>query len=111
MLLGLAALPVLDLLHPAAGGQRGQVAVRARRLGALPAVAAALAATVFAGVGLAVDRFDADHPVPTHLMYALDADTNEGPVDHPRGGTAAVDQGTRRFALHRVPGRSVSRSG
>ncbi|MEU1754784.1 M28 family peptidase [Micromonospora matsumotoense] len=77
VLLGLAALPVLDLLHPAAGGQRGPVAARARRLGALPAVAAALAATVFAGVGLAVDRFDADHPVPTHLMYALDADTNE----------------------------------
>ncbi|WFE62475.1 M28 family peptidase [Micromonospora sp. WMMD714] len=75
VLLGLAALPVLDLLHPAAGGQRGLVAARARRLGALPAVAAALAATVFAGVGLAVDRFDADHPVPTHLMYALDADT------------------------------------
>ncbi|MFY1680281.1 M28 family peptidase [Micromonospora sp. WMMD730] len=77
VLLGLAALPVLDLLHPAAGGQRGMVAARARRLGALPAVAAALAATLFAGVGLAVDRFDADHPVPTHLMYALDADTNE----------------------------------
>ncbi|MEU8377486.1 M28 family peptidase [Micromonospora sp. NPDC048894] len=96
VLLGLAALPVLDLLHPAAGGQRGPVtgherdspdpaasderslvAARARRLGALPAVAAALAATVLAGVGLAVDRFDADHPVPTHLMYALDADTNE----------------------------------
>ncbi|MFY1588351.1 M28 family peptidase [Micromonospora sp. WMMD734] len=75
VLLGLAALPLLDLLHPAAGGQRGMVAARARRLGALPAVAAALAATVFAGVGLAVDRFDADHPVPTHLMYALDADT------------------------------------
>ncbi|WKU02582.1 M28 family peptidase [Micromonospora sp. HUAS LYJ1] len=77
VLLGLAALPVLDLLHPAAGGQRGLVAARARRLGALPTVAAALAATLFAGVGLAVDRFDADHPVPTHLMYALDADTNE----------------------------------
>ncbi|MFJ6195842.1 M28 family peptidase [Micromonospora sp. NPDC092111] len=96
VLLGLAALPVIDLLHPAAGGQRGlvaggerdshdpassgerdPVAARARWLGALPAVAAALAATVFAGVGLAVDRFDAAHPVPTHLMYALDADTNE----------------------------------
>lgn len=77
VLLGLAALPVLDLLHPAAGGQRGLVAARARRLGALPTVAAALAAALFAGVGLAVDRFDADHPVPTHLMYALDAGTNE----------------------------------
>ncbi|MEU7980268.1 M28 family peptidase [Micromonospora sp. NPDC049081] len=94
VLLGLAALPVLDLLHPAAGlpgptadehgavdpaahDERRRVAAHGRRLGALPAVAAALAATLFAGVGLAVDRFDADHPVPTHLMYALDADTNE----------------------------------
>ncbi|SCF37199.1 M28 family peptidase [Micromonospora mirobrigensis] len=74
VLLGLAALPVLDLLHPAAGGQRGMVALRARRAGALPAVAAGLAAMVLAVVGLVVDRFDAAHPVPTHLMYALDAD-------------------------------------
>ncbi|RQX53922.1 peptidase, partial [Micromonospora chalcea] len=28
-------------------------------------------------VGLAVDRFDAAHPVPTHLMYALDAGTGK----------------------------------
>ncbi|SCG54761.1 M28 family peptidase [Micromonospora inositola] len=75
VLLGLTALPVVDLLHPQAGGQRGLVALRARRLGPLPAVAAALAAVVLAGVGLAVDRFDAAHPVPTHLMYALDAGT------------------------------------
>ncbi|MEV1331495.1 M28 family peptidase [Micromonospora costi] len=74
-LLGLAALPVVDLLHPQAGGQRGLVALRARRLGALPALAAAVAAVVFAGVGLRVDRFDATHPAPTHLMYALDAGT------------------------------------
>ncbi|MGK5742971.1 M28 family peptidase [Micromonospora sp. URMC 103] len=75
-LLGLAALPVVDLLHPQAGGQRGLVALRARRLGALPALAAALAAVVCAGVGLRADRFDAAHPAPTHLMYALDAGTN-----------------------------------
>ncbi|MEU1966493.1 M28 family peptidase [Micromonospora sediminicola] len=77
VLLGLAALPVVDLLHPQAGGQRGLLALRARRLGALPATAAALAAVVLAGVGLSVDRFDADHPVPTHLMYALDAGTGK----------------------------------
>ncbi|MEU6074506.1 M28 family peptidase [Micromonospora sp. NPDC047074] len=77
VLLGLAALPVLDLLHPRAGGQRGLVALRARRLGALPAVATTLAAVVLAGVGLAVDRFDAAHPAPTHLMYALDAGTGQ----------------------------------
>ncbi|MEV0157621.1 M28 family peptidase [Micromonospora sp. NPDC050686] len=77
VLLGLAALPVLDLLHPEAGGQRGLVALRARRAGALPAAAAGLAAVVLAAVGLAVDRFDAAHPVPTHLMYALDTNTGQ----------------------------------
>ncbi|SCL63893.1 Peptidase family M28 [Micromonospora citrea] len=77
VLLGLAALPVVDLLHPRAGGQRGLVALRARRLGALPAGAAALATAVFAATGLAVDRFDAAHPAPTHLMYALDAGTGQ----------------------------------
>ncbi|MFJ5618036.1 M28 family peptidase [Micromonospora sp. NPDC093243] len=77
VLLGLAALPVVDLLHPQAGGQRGLVAARARRLGALPAVAAVVAALVLAGVGLRVDRFDAAHPAPTHLMYALDAGTGQ----------------------------------
>jgi outer membrane protein assembly factor BamB len=51
------------------------VALRARRAGAAPAALALLASFVAAGVGLRVDRFDAAHPVPTHLMYALDADT------------------------------------
>nr|WP_229687127.1 M28 family peptidase [Micromonospora parathelypteridis] len=77
VLLGLTALPVVDLLHPQAGGQRGLRALRARRLGMLPATAAAVAAVVLAGVGLGVDRFDAAHPAPTHLMYALDAGTGQ----------------------------------
>ncbi|WFE25208.1 M28 family peptidase [Solwaraspora sp. WMMD791] len=77
VLLAFAALPVLDLALPQAGGQRGLRAVRARRVGPVPAVAAALAALVLIGVGLAVDRFDADRPVPTHLMYALDTDTGQ----------------------------------
>jgi hypothetical protein len=76
VLLGLALLPIIDLLHPEAGGQRGLVAVRARRLGLLPSAAAVLAALVFAAVGLRADRFDATHPAPTQLMYALNADDN-----------------------------------
>ncbi|MGW3789813.1 M28 family peptidase [Micromonospora arida] len=76
-LLGLVALPVVDLLHPQAGGQRGLLALRARRLAVLPAGATAVAAVVLAGVGLGVDRFDAAHPVPTHLMYAMDAGTGQ----------------------------------
>ena len=74
VLLGLAALPVLDLLFPAPGGARGLVALRDRRLGAVPALVAGLATVAFLTTGLAVDRFDADHPVPTHLLYALDTD-------------------------------------
>ncbi|HEU4347887.1 MAG TPA: peptidase, partial [Actinoplanes sp.] len=76
VLLGLAVLPVVDLLHPAAGGQRGMDAVRARRSGGLPTLAAALAAIAFAAMGLYTDRFDAEHPAPTQLMYALDTDSN-----------------------------------
>ncbi|AGZ39084.1 M28 family peptidase [Actinoplanes friuliensis] len=76
-LLALALLPVVDLLHPEAGGQRGLVALRARRLGALPTFAAATAVVVFTVVGLVVDRFDAAHPAPTQLMYALDTDTGQ----------------------------------
>ncbi|WP_328464805.1 M28 family peptidase [Actinoplanes sp. NBC_00393] len=74
VLLALALLPVVDLIHPAAGGARGMEALRARRLGAVPTLTAALAVVVCTATGLAVDRFDAEHPSLTHLMYALDAD-------------------------------------
>lgn len=77
ILLGLAALPVLDLLWPEAGGQLGMSAARARRRAMYPPLAATLAALVLAVVGLRVDRFDTAHPVPTHLMYALDAGTGQ----------------------------------
>ena len=76
-LLALALLPVIDLLHPEAGGQRGMVALRARRRGAAPTLAAALTVVACIAAGLTVDRFDAAHPAPTHLMYALDTDTGQ----------------------------------
>ena len=76
VLLGLALLPVIELIHPVAGGQRGLEALSARRRGAAPALVALLATVICAAVGLSVDRFDAAHPSPTHLMYALDADNN-----------------------------------
>ncbi|GLY00727.1 M20/M25/M40 family metallo-hydrolase [Actinoplanes sp. NBRC 101535] len=75
-LLGLALLPALDLAHPAPDGARGLVALRDRRLAMVPGLAAFVAFLVFTATGLAVDRFDAKHPSLTHLMYALDADTN-----------------------------------
>jgi hypothetical protein len=76
VLLGLALLPIIDLVHPAATGQRGLAALRARRFGPGPAAVALLAVLVGTGSGLSVDRFDAAHPAPTQLMYALDADDN-----------------------------------
>ncbi|MFC7530564.1 M28 family peptidase [Actinoplanes sp. GCM10030250] len=75
VLLGLALLPVVDLIHPATGGARGMEAIRARRHGALPTLTAAVAVLACTVTGLAVDRFDAEHPSLTHLMYAMDADT------------------------------------
>jgi hypothetical protein len=74
LLLALALLPIVDLLHPEAGGQRGMDAVRARRRGALPTLTAVVAVIVFAAIGLRVDRFTTAHPAPTQLMYALDTD-------------------------------------
>jgi hypothetical protein len=50
-------------------------ALRARRRAPLPALLAFVTFVALAGLGLRIDRFDAAHPSPTHLMYALDADT------------------------------------
>jgi hypothetical protein len=76
VLLGLALLPVVDLIHPEGGGQRGLAALSARRRALLPTLTAALALVVFSVAGLSVDRFDHTHPALTQLMYALDADTD-----------------------------------
>ena len=92
VMLALALVPVFDLVHPAAepaskgsiepaveadaprGPTVGRRAAR-RSVTAAPAAMAAVLVLVFTGIGLAVDRFDAVHPAPTQLMYALDADT------------------------------------
>jgi hypothetical protein len=68
-LLGLAALPALEPLFRPAG------ATRHRPLGAAPAAAALAVALACTTTGMIVDRWDAGHPEPTHLMYALDRDT------------------------------------
>lgn len=76
VLLALALLPVIDLLFPAAGGPQRAATARARLLGAAPALVALLAALTLTATGLRIDRFDADHPALTQLMYALDTDSN-----------------------------------
>lgn len=65
VLLGLALLPVVDRLVPS--GRRAL----------LPALVAGVLAVVCVAAGLVVDRFDERHPLPTQLMYALDADTGK----------------------------------
>ncbi|GAA1727105.1 M20/M25/M40 family metallo-hydrolase [Isoptericola hypogeus] len=65
-LLGLALVPVLAVMLPR-DRQAGGWSVGA--LGAVTVVALVVA--------FAVDRFDAHHPEPTKLAYALDADTGE----------------------------------
>lgn len=69
VLLGLAALGVLEPLFPRPRRGRGGGVLRA----AAPAVAMALLAVALTAVGLVGDPADADHPLPAQLMYALDA--------------------------------------
>jgi hypothetical protein len=66
--LAVALLPALELLLADPTGRRRPMAWLVPGTAVVLAVACALA-------GLAVDRFDAAHPVPSQLVYALDADS------------------------------------
>jgi hypothetical protein len=72
-----------------------------------------LAVIVFAAVGLRVDRFDAAHPAPTHLMYALDSDTGQARwlsgERSPQKWTAQYVSGSARAVTGTLP-RSDRRS-
>jgi hypothetical protein len=70
-MLSLALLPLLEPLYPAAA------VARSRARGAAPAVVGGVLAVACVLTGLAVDRFDAAHPAPEQLMYALDTDTGQ----------------------------------
>ncbi len=72
VLLGLALLPVLDLLYPDPADPS-----RHRLWSAAPALAVALAVVTFTGIGLRIDHFDQDHPAPAELAYILDTDTGQ----------------------------------
>ncbi|MFI6867474.1 M20/M25/M40 family metallo-hydrolase [Nocardia sp. NPDC050406] len=84
--------PVVMLL----GGVLTVTLIRAwpRRGWAVPAVAFALTVAV-AALGLAIDGFDADHPQPSQLIYAFDADRGEAqwlsPVEADRWTDGFVD--------------------
>jgi hypothetical protein len=64
---------------------------------AVPAVLAGVLTLAFLATGLAVDRFDAEHPYPAQLMYALDADTNEAQWV---SATADPDPWLRQYVTH-----------
>jgi hypothetical protein len=107
LLLALALLPIVDLLHPEAGGQRGMDAVRARRRGALPTLTAVVAVFVFAAIGLRVDRFTTAHPAPTQLMYILDTDNGKAQwlstESAPQEWTAQYVSGNPKPVTDKVP--------
>jgi len=88
VMLGLALLPVLDWLYPVVDGatrvgsdaaepQQVSPPPRHRLWSAVPALIAGGLTVAFLGAGLAVDHFDAAHPAPAQLAYALDADTGQ----------------------------------
>jgi hypothetical protein len=68
-LLCLTLLPAFEQLW------RAPDAKKARVKGSAPAAVAFVLALVLTGIGLNIDRWDANHPIPSHLMYALDEDT------------------------------------
>ncbi|HEX8626584.1 MAG TPA: M20/M25/M40 family metallo-hydrolase [Catenuloplanes sp.] len=94
VLTGLSLVPVLELLWRPVN-RPGH-----RLLGATPAVAALAAGLLFAGTGLTVDRWDPDHPRPTHLMYAL---------DHDRGTAqwVSLDRSRSAWTARYVPDRAA----
>ncbi|WP_424937277.1 MULTISPECIES: M28 family peptidase [Bacteria] len=85
--LAIALVPILELLFPDA-------APRSRRIRrAVPGVAGLAAAMLATGIGLSVDRFDAAHPVPVEMMYAMDADTGKASWVRPGGDPTGWSDG------------------
>lgn len=86
-MLGFALIPVLPTSGLLSSGRisdpspKEESSEEGRSVRAVPAWAPGAVAGVLAVAcvitGLSVDRFDAEHPYPTQLMYALDADTDQ----------------------------------
>jgi hypothetical protein len=70
-LLVVALVPAVEFLLPDDRYRAGRLSTAALPLAALVATACC------AGVGLVVDRTDADHPTPSQLVYALDKDSGK----------------------------------
>jgi hypothetical protein len=72
-LLAVALLPAFELLFPDVDATDATPGTRVAA--AVVPVVALLTAAALVVAGLSVDTFDAKHPVPSQLVYALDADT------------------------------------
>jgi hypothetical protein len=74
VLAGLIVLPLLELVLPISAGV-GTTKPIIRRASLQVPLGALMITLVLITSGLAVDRFDPNHPRQTHLMYAMDADS------------------------------------
>jgi Peptidase family M28 len=74
VLAGLLVLPLIELVLPARTATDAARPISLWRRLVVP-IAALVMTLLLVGAGLAVDRFDQDHPRLTHLMYVMDADT------------------------------------
>jgi hypothetical protein len=73
-MLAVALLPAFELLFP---DDELTPLGEGRLAAAAVPVTAVVVAAVCTGAGLAADRFDAGHPVPSQLVYALETDTGQ----------------------------------
>jgi hypothetical protein len=73
VLAGLIVLPLVELVLPISAGVDAAQSIT-RRPSLLVPLGALIITVVLITSGLAVDRFDPNHPRQTHLMYAMDAD-------------------------------------
>jgi hypothetical protein len=97
-LLAVALLPAFEFLFPDPHAEPGRGA--AVQSAVVPGTAIVLAAALTVA-GLTVDRFDADHPVPSELAYVLDTDRDQAwwasTEDPPTGFAADYVGGVARL--------------
>jgi hypothetical protein len=72
VLAGLLVLPLIELALPARTATDPPISIWRRLVVPVAGLAITL---ILLGAGLAVDRFDQDHPWLAHLMYVMDTDT------------------------------------
>lgn len=100
-LAGLLVLPLVELLMPTHSTQAPHAARdrrTVRQWTVLVPLATVIVVAGLTGAGLAVDRFDEDHPRLAHLMYVLDADSGAA---HWVSEDDAPDEWTARYVTGR----------